>query len=104
MAPSLEEAGELAGLAWPRRASATGIPGRLDSSTSTPYASEMATPCAGGMPTSIHKPAAAPSRTPHPATESGTSMESSSTGANASSSKAGIGLPMALAAHSMTTP
>ncbi|GEK50207.1 hypothetical protein HVE01_09280 [Vreelandella venusta] len=80
------------------------MPGKLAISTNTPYASDIATPCAEGKPTNIQMPAAAPSRTPHPAIERGTSIESSNTGASAKISSAANSTPIARAAQTITKP
>ena len=63
---------------------------------------DTATPWLGARPTQTQTLAAVPSRTPQPATVSGTSMASSKAGASASSWLAGSSTPMARAAHSIT--
>ncbi|HSH76731.1 MAG TPA: hypothetical protein VLA09_13670, partial [Longimicrobiales bacterium] len=50
------------------------LPGRLETRTISPYVTEIAAPSSGASPARPQSPAAAPSRTPHPAMVTGISM------------------------------
>lgn len=63
---------------------------------------ETATPWAGGSPASPQTSAAAPSRTPQPASESGISIASSTGGTSASRVPSGSPTPIARAAQTNT--
>lgn len=63
---------------------------------------EIATPWAGGSPASPHTRAAAPSRTPQPASVIGISIASSTGGTSASRVASGSWTPIARAAQTNT--
>src|SRR5262249_11247445 len=59
---------------WIRRTRSTAAPGRLETSTSAPYTTAVATPWAAVSPAAPNAHAATPSRGPNPATFAGNPM------------------------------
>jgi hypothetical protein len=76
----------------------TAAPGRLETSTSSPYAAEIATPSTAVSPTARQSAAAVASRTPQPATVAGISMLTSTGATRGASVPSGVSTCTARAA------
>src|SRR5439155_4768718 len=81
-----------------RRINSTAAPGRLETSTSAPYTTAVATPCVAVRPAAPNAHAATPSRGPKPATLAGSPIASSASRVSGTSRDSGAVAPAVRAA------